>query len=165
VPNNLTASVKSADECSKIERAAFHSLVLQSGEVQSEGLPARVARAEALLFLLDASFGLIGISALKHPDNEYRQKVFAAANTNSVAASFTLELGWIYLIQQHRDRHLSSWLIDPLLDIASDRSVFATCRINNSAMNKILPKHGFQLSGDPYPSANGQYELNLFIRA
>lgn len=162
--SNVTAVIKSPAECSDIERAAFQSMALQSGEVQSEGLPALITQAEALLLLLHPQSALIGISALKHPRNSYRAKVFAASGTPSDPASFNLELGWIYLFEKHRGGGLSSWLIDPLLDHAADQSVFATCRTDNDAMNFILPKHGFQRSGNSYPSANGQHEINLFLR-
>lgn len=162
--NNVTAEIRSGNECSKIELAAFHALALQSGEVQSEGLPALIAQAERLLFLLHPQAGLIGISALKHPRDSYRAKVFAAAATRADPTSFNLELGWIYLLEKRRGGGLSSWLIDLLLDHAADQPVFATCRTNNEAMNFILPKHGFQRSGNSYPSANGQHEINLFLR-
>jgi GNAT superfamily N-acetyltransferase len=161
---DLTTTIKSARECSTVERAAFLALVLQGGEVDEQGLPNRIARAEALLFLLHGRLGLIGISALKHPEDNYRKKVFAASCSECAATSFNLELGWLYLSEKQRRGGLSSLLIDPLLDIAADRSVFATCRSNNDAMHSILPRHGFRHSGDPYPAANGQYELNLFVR-
>src|ERR1700675_3502192 len=102
MPNTVTAAIRSGEKCSNVERATFQALVLQGGEVESLGLSARIARAEALLFLLDPQFGLIGISALKHPGAYYREKVFRAANAKCAAKSFQLELGWIYLIGQHR---------------------------------------------------------------
>ncbi|HEY2712871.1 MAG TPA: hypothetical protein VGI60_10180 [Chthoniobacterales bacterium] len=164
MPNDISASVKTADECSVVERAVFLSLVLQGGEVDKKGLPGRIQRAKALLFLVHPRCGLIGISALKHPERSYRAKVFRASGTTSPATLFSLELGWIYLLEEHRGDGFSSWLINPLLDIAADRPVFATCRTNNDAMNFILPKHGFRRSGEAYPSANGQHLLSLFVR-
>jgi RimJ/RimL family protein N-acetyltransferase len=155
--------VKPPSECTEIERAAFLAYVLDGGEVGSAGLEGRIDRAEKMLFLTDDASGLVGISALKRPDTAYRDGVFKACGLDRLATQFNIEIGWIYLVNRSRGRGLSLELVDPLLDIVAARPVFATTRVNNLAINSVLPKRGFRLAGT-YPSANGQYELNLFLR-
>lgn len=156
--------IKSPDACTEIERAAFLARVIDGGEVASGGLSDRVRRAEALLFLLDDASGLVGVSAIKRPHPNYRANKFAAAKTSISPDTFSIELGWVYLIPAFQGRGLSSSLVDPLMAIVADRPVFATTRQDNDAMHHILPARGFRATGSSYRSENGAYEIDLFVR-
>ena len=78
--------LKSPAECTKGERDRFRLLVLKAGEVQQRRFDDRLAMAKVLAFLrVDAA--IIGVGALKIPNEQYVQKIFKTAGSQNEARS------------------------------------------------------------------------------
>jgi RimJ/RimL family protein N-acetyltransferase len=156
--------IKSPSKCDKHELESFEALVRKGEEVVGDGLTERVRRAAFLMFLTNADGALIGVSALKRPNSGYRAKVFQSAHSELQPDDFSLELGWIYLVESERGKKLSHTLVEQLLPHAKAERVYATTRQLNVAMISTNERYGFRREGKPYPSDKGQYNLLLFVR-
>ena len=51
---------------------------------------------------------LVGVAAIKHPTTRHRNDVFASAGVSKEAPTFTLELGWVFIPEEHRQKGILS---------------------------------------------------------
>ncbi len=147
--------------CTGEQITAFCTLVRLGCEVASAGLGDRVRQAVRLVFLYDEG-KLAGVAAIKRPHHSYRQRVFKSAAVELARGSYSLELGWVFVDENHRRRGHSTRLVEAAMASVSVADVFATSRSNNVAMHKSLERHGFKRSGNDYPSTRKKGTLRLF---
>ena len=159
----FTVSSRRPGACRSEDLASFESLVLEGGEVKPIGLQRRIKRAEILAFANDART-LIGVGALKRPDNDYQIDVFKKAGGNLLTSDFPFELGWVYVNPACRRDGVGQRIVDVILSAAADRHVFATARVENGQIHRRLERSGFVREGTAFPSELGAHMLILFVR-
>ncbi|HEY5345303.1 MAG TPA: GNAT family protein [Verrucomicrobiae bacterium] len=160
----MNTIIKTPSKCSKQELESFETLVRKGEEVATDGLSERISNAALLMFLTGADGSLIGVSALKRPNLKYRAKVFKNANSKLQPEDFSLELGWIFVVESERSKKHSHTLVEQLLPYASTERIYATTRECNPRMIKTNERYGFRRDGIAYPSENGHHNLLLFVR-
>jgi RimJ/RimL family protein N-acetyltransferase len=160
----MKVTIQSPAKCNKCEFENFEALVRKGEEVATAGLSERICNAAFLMFLTVSDGSLIGVSALKHPNPGYRAKVFQSAHSKLRPEDFSLELGWVFVVEQERDKKLSRVLVEQLLPHAGKERIYAATRELNPAMIRTNERYGFQRDGIPYPSENGHYNLLLQVR-
>ena len=121
-------------KCSEIEIDAFERLVKEGGEVNPNGLRGRIRSAYSLVWLQGTDGTLVGVGAIKQPNEHYRSLVFMKAGSGEDPSNYEAELGWIFLRAEFRGQGLSSSLIKKLLSVARGKAIYATIRENNEAM-------------------------------
>lgn len=149
--------------CPAADIDAFEALVLEGSEVDPNGLSQRISRAQRLAFTFSDQ-DLVGVAALKHPNIKYRKSVFVKSNSSRSPAAFPLELGWVYVKRDYRDRGISRLLVQELVRGIGEKNVFATSWTDNSAMHRSLEGFGFIREGKPYTSDIRTEKLQLFVR-
>lgn len=154
---------KRPKECTAAELKDFQALVLAGGEVTSVGLAARIKKAEVLLFLEQGGC-LKGIAAVKNPEKNYKEGVFKKAQATVKPNHFLFEPGWVFVLPSSRGAGFSHKLVQAALSAVSGQPIFATSRVDNAAMHKVLKAHGFSCHGKPYASERSKQQLRLFIR-
>jgi len=152
---------KSPQECSIEEINKFKTLVLEGGEVITQGLFERIKRAEKLIFVKDDDY--IGIGAIKKPYDQYKNNVFKKAGVPSLAADYPLELGWIYTSPFAHGKGVGRKIVEFIVNAVSDSGCFATTRENNGAMHHLFEQYSFSILGKKYASENGDYSLVLYV--
>ncbi|MBL4645759.1 MAG: hypothetical protein COA52_16885 [Hyphomicrobiales bacterium] len=155
--------IKSPSDATSGELAEFVNLVESEGEVIS-GLKGRVIERGYKLIFVRSQHSLAAVGALKKPYPTYRSDVFKKAETSSSSEEYCFELGWIVVSADDRRRGLSRRLGNKLLQGIDDKSVFATVRTDNDAMQCCLKSLGFSSTGKPYPSKKQKAKLDLFVR-
>ena len=141
--------------CTEHDFALFCKLVRQGGEVASLGLEVRVKAAKALVFLrVDNS--AVGVAALKAPSATYRDGVFRNAGVPNSAAQFELELGWVFVLPEHRGRKYARVLSAAALSQAAGQPVFATTRLDNVPMQTTLEHLSLRRLGNSWRSDKGR---------
>ena len=155
--------VKKPSECSATELQNFAALVLAGGEVTEVGLEARIKKAEVLIFLAQDNC-LKGIAAVKNPGQYYKNRVFSKAQASIEANELQSELGWVFVLPSSRRAGFSHKLVKAALAATSGRAIFATSRLDNAPMHKVLKAHGFSSQGKAYASTRGKQKLVLFVR-
>jgi predicted GNAT family N-acyltransferase len=93
------------------------------------------------------------VAALKKPLNSYRTGVFTRTSAALPADAFPLELGYVYVDLSHRNKGYGSTLITKTIEAFPQEGIFATTRIDNDQMQKLLCRSGFSVLGKDYPSA------------
>ena len=149
--------------CSDRELAAFVRLVVSGGEVDPQGLNARVHHAVKLSFAVREDL-LVGVAALKTPSEAYREKISRGSGVEIPVASVPYELGWVYVIKEARGQGLAFALSEAALTASQGHSVLATTRSENGAMQRCLAQLGFSATGGPFFSRLADYQLQLFFR-
>ncbi|QLL11105.1 GNAT family N-acetyltransferase [Pseudomonas chlororaphis] len=156
--------VKSPGECSTAEICDFVDLVVQGGEVEAGGLSQRVMDAEQLAFLrVDGQ--LVGVAAIKNPNDRYRARVARASGFTHAKDAFPYELGWVFVTPVARGKGYAHSLAEAAISLVSADGVLATSRLENIVMHRVLIKLGFVPSGSTYRSTHGEHQLQLFTRA
>lgn len=156
--------IRSPNDCLAAELDAFENIVKSGGEVNPNGLRTRIKDAYFLALLNDYNGAVIGVGALKRPDENYRYSIFRKACSKEEPSEYKTELGWIFLKKEFRGQSLSTLLINELLMAGKHIPTYATVRVNNANMLAILGKFGFLQEGNAYPSDTGDYSLALYIK-
>ncbi len=151
---------KSPQECSIEELNEFKTLVLEGGQVSTQGLPERIKRAEKLIFVKDE--GCVGIGATKRPYDQYKNNVFKKAGVPSLAANYSLEVGWIYTSPSARGNGVGRKIMEFIVNAVGDSGCFATTRENNGVMRYLFEQYSFSMIGKKYASKNDDYSLLLY---
>ena len=151
-PNNTTEE----------QHRDFARLVRQGFKTAGSTLDSRIGAARHLAFHYSDGDGLVAIAALKSPDDQYRRDVFKWAESREGYADYALELGWVYVEPVYRGSRIATRLCEQLSSTTTTDSVFATTRIDNPVMGRILLACGFEKVGTPYPYREEQ--LSLYLR-
>ncbi len=154
--------VKIPSECTGEEIHGFKNRVIEGGEVIQNGLEMRIDDAHLLGFCFEGNT-LVGIAALKRPNDGYRDDVFAKAKSSYDAASFNREVGWAFTDDRYRKRGVCSKILRELMEASKDQDVFATSRVTNQGVHKMLGSLGFIQGGSAYQGRNEK--ILLFLRA
>ena len=158
----LTSSVFLPSDCTAQVLSDFKKLVIEGGAVDPRDLGHRICKASRLLFVRASDDQLVGVGALKHPRQAYRNKVFADARATVSADEYPIELGWVVVAKSHQGRRLSTRIVSELLPLAKNENIFATTCPDERIMSFAFDC-GFKINGKPYPSGNG-YDLVLYLR-
>jgi len=159
---NDATLLKQPAACTEPERRAFERLVRQGFDGSDETLPDRILAASCLAFRYAPDGELVAVAGLKQPGEAYRREVFAKADARLDGAEFELELGWVYVVPEHRGKGIARELCRLLLERERDSRVFSTTRPDNAPMIRILFALGFARAGRPY--ARRDEVLALFVR-
>lgn len=155
----MKIEVKSPIECTSAELSVFQKLVIQGGEVNANGLMARIRNAEKLVFVNENE--CVAIGAIKNPEDSYKLGVFVKAGAEEKAKKHIYEVGWLYVIPAARNRGLSRKLMQVINEILGNSTCYATTRESNQSMHYLFPQYNFYQLGTPYKS-NKNYSLVLY---
>lgn len=158
-------SFREPRSCTAAELRGFERLVRRGFRGSDETLPGRI-RAARLLGLCDLQEDSpAAIAALKAPTASYREDVFRKASSRVLSTGYGLELGWVYVVPEHRGRRIARSLCSELLACVAGCPVFATTRPDNAPMIRILLALGFRRSGRPFPHPRRLEEIALYVLA
>ena len=144
------------------ERSSFRSLVEQGGEVAPNSVSTNINTARALVFGMVAG-ELVGIAALKRPQERYRKRIGASAGVDLSQTAYPYELGYVFLLPQARGQKNSPRLVTAALEHAVSAAVFATVRADNERMLATLARAGFEQAGQDYPGREARL-IRLLVR-
>lgn len=159
--NGIT-QLKEPAACTAGECRDFARLVRQGFEGSDDGLTDRIEKAHLLAFHYVTGERLAAVAALKAPGERYRSDVFEKAGVAASSGDYQFELGWVYVVPSHRGKQVAEGLCRQLLSCVPTSRVFATTRISNAFMIKILLSLGFERAGKPYLRRNDK--LIVFLR-
>jgi RimJ/RimL family protein N-acetyltransferase len=150
------------EACSALDRACFQKLVIEGGEVSGVALETNISKARALVVLRDG--GVVqGVAALKRPQDSYRERIGRQSGFALPSDIYPYELGYVFLRQTLRGRHLSRPLIAETLGQGDGKAIFATIRADNFRMRATLEKASFVAVGHAYRGRQNR-EINLLVR-
>jgi GNAT superfamily N-acetyltransferase len=155
---------KTPQQCTNIEIGAFIAFIRAGGEVAIQGLNERIRGAASLVFVRTEGM-VVGVAALKIPQESYRRRVSTDSGAPLAATNFPYELGWVFVSPEYRGNGLSLLLSQAALRECKGFGVFATSRTDNVAMHKQLLKLGFVAVGHPYTSGRGKHSLQVFANS
>ena len=109
---------------------------------------------------------LIGVAAVKRPNDGYKKGIFEKAQTKENPSSFSFEIGWIVIEKNYQRQDLSHVLMKEALQITKGNKVFATTITDNQPMRKTNKRYGFNPTGNSYPTnrEGRNYSLTLFLK-
>lgn len=140
----------------------FRTIVLEGGAVSPQSYDATIAQNPLLYFYPNSEY-IQGIAALKIPHPDYKLRVFQQAGQADQAERYTLELGWIVSLPAYRGQGIGKKL-STIICAENEVDLFATSRVDNFAMIKILRDLEFTQLGHSYVSIRADYDLSLYVR-
>lgn len=156
----MKIEIKTPHSCSLKEINYFYQHVLACEEVDEVGLEDRIRNAKLLAFYYIKD-NLIGVGAIKKPNQNYKERIFTKAGAPELSKKYHLELGYICIQVNKRGKGVGSKIVKDLLSNCSDKNIFATVRTNNVRMIHINEKFGFKKIGKPYMGRNELIQLFL----
>ncbi len=147
-------------DCSKNEIQSFYNLILLGNQDNLYFLNKRIKSAEILGFNYIEN-EIAGVAALKNPDINYKNSVFKKANIPDKVNEYIFEIGYAYTKEHFRRRNVCYDLINKLIDISPSKKIFATTRINNTGMQVLLERIGFQKEGIKFKGIKEEILLYL----
>jgi GNAT superfamily N-acetyltransferase len=150
--------IKKPSQCSPEEIREFYNLVAAGGEYSLSALSYGIKKSPLLGFYFDNG-DIVSVAAIK--TDEYKDFYFDQANVSG-KRDYKYELGWFYTLSDYRGQGLSSKLAEKLLNKIKSKKIFATTRINNIAMIKILERNGFTRLGTPYQGRTAPIQLWVY---
>jgi GNAT superfamily N-acetyltransferase len=141
----------------------FRTIVLEGGAVPPQSYDATIIQ-NPLLYFYPNSEDIQGIAALKTPHPDYKQRIFQQAGALDQAVLYPFELGWIVSLPAYRGQGIGKKL-SAIVCEENAVNLFATSRIDNFAMIKILQDLGFSQLGHSYSSIRAEYQLSLYVRS
>ena len=154
----LNYQVKNPASCSSDQLEEFHKLSMKAEQVDVYGLEARIRNSEILAFCYDSG-RLVGISALKNPNSNYKNRVFKKAGISELADNYDFEIGYAYTENEYRGNRINFHLNERLINMVKSRRVYATTA--NPSMINILKNLGFNPIGKPYQGVQNQEKLQI----
>ena len=122
-----------------------------------EQISARLENAHQLALFRDEGSGrIVAVAALKRPDPGYRRDTFDHAVVPIAGHEEAPELGYVVVAEDKRGRHLSSKLMDLILNDV-DGPVFSTT--DDETMKKNLRRAGFKQVGQAWKGNRGVLSL------
>jgi ribosomal protein S18 acetylase RimI-like enzyme len=155
--------VRRPAECGERALAGFVQLAGRGGPVVPVGLAGRVQSAHWLAFHYEGG-RLAAIAALKAPRTAYRDRVFRQAGVSDLAPRFSAELGWVCTGEAFRRRGIARAVVSRLLEGEPAADVFATARVNNLPMARLLEQFGFVPTGTSFVGRHGKEPIRLWLR-
>ena len=149
-------------DCGADERRQFARLVRQGFNAVIETLPRRIGAASHLAYHALPDGSLVAVAAMKSPSAEYRDAVFFRAKATEDPIAYERELGWVYVVPEHRGSQIGRRLCERLVARSPSARMFATTRVENTRMTRILTSLGFRSVGRPFQRRNEV--LVLFCR-
>jgi predicted GNAT family N-acyltransferase len=145
------------------EIQAFVKVAAKGEEVEAQDIGRGAGRAAALLWIADNS-GPVAVAALKTPFESYKIRVFSKAGVSARHQEFALELGYVYVEKTHRKQGLGEKLVQAAIALEGHQNIYATTRIDNQSMQRILQRNRFLAIGSTYLSERNGSRLLLFGR-
>lgn len=156
--------VRSPDKCSTEERAILVALVVKGGEVKERYAVQGVDHADTLLWLQDEK-GVYGVAAIKNPTDHHRMGVFEKAGVAGRSSEVALEFGYAFVEEDRRGNGDGRALMIAAMEALGSRAAFATARVANDKITRILARNNFEIVGREYPSDEDPLRfLRLFVR-
>ena len=155
----LNFEIKETKDCSSVEINDFFELAKKAEQVDLVGLLDRIKKSQLLAFCRSKS-QLVGISAIKVPNNNYKKRIFRKAGIENDVNDYKFEPGYSYTEEKFRGKQISFDLNKELVKELSDNSIFATTA--NPAMKRILNKIGFTEIGNAYKGKHNTDEIQIF---
>jgi predicted GNAT family N-acyltransferase len=90
--------------------------------------------------------------------------VFERAAVPDRGREVELELGYVVVAEDFRGRNLSCDLVRHALTGYELTPLFATSRTDRMSMHRTLKRFNFDPIGHPYPSAEEESRVQLFVR-
>jgi predicted GNAT family N-acyltransferase len=159
----VTFKVAAPAAFSPAELAAILELIQSESQVAAAGLLNRIKQSK-LISIAIAQGKIVGISALKIPNNSYKQSVFANAGVPELATQFPYEMGWKVVLPEYRGQALGLQLSQRLLSSVNIKQVFATVRSTNQSALKPMQQLGFAPLGNTFTGSSGNKIILLTVQ-
>jgi len=150
--------IKSPKECNETELLNFYNLLQTTGQVSNNNLINRIKNAELLGFSFIEN-NLAGITALKNPKPEYKEKIFLKAGIAELANKYLYELGYAVTLPEYRNQGIALKLAEELLKHSNNQNVYAAIKTTNLQPQNILTQVNFKKIGKPYQSKSEVFQI------
>lgn len=155
----LNFKIKKTKDCTPDEINNFYELAKKAEQVDIVGLLNRIRNSRLLAFCYNKG-SLVGISAIKKPNDNYKKRTFTKAGIENESSNFKFELGYSFTENKFRGKQISYELNKQLISELLDENIFAITA--NPGMKNILTKTGFTEIGNTYKGKHNIEELQIF---
>jgi predicted GNAT family N-acyltransferase len=144
------------------DQRSVAELVMDGGAIVGDikKVSTRLNRTQTLVLLREqATDRIVGVAALKMPDQGYRTKKFATAGVPIIGFEAAPELGYVVVAKEMRGRQLSGDLVKK---IAKGLSMPAFATTDSDTMKKNLTRSGFIRVGREWQGEKAMLSLWTF---
>ena len=118
--------------------------VVKGGEIDPDDLRFRLLNADHLAYIVDNGL-IVATGAIKNPTLRHKNDI--ARRSKIDLSLYQKELGYISVEPSYQRHHLASRITENLLTLIAE-PIFATSRVDNAGIHKILSRHRFTIQGN-----------------
>lgn len=160
----MSPTYKCPSDLTNQEFDAIHALILLGDEVNPVTLRTRLLAASLIGFISDSD-NIVSVAVMKNPSTQYKTSTFFKATAENNPVDFEFELGYVFTHKSYRKKGYASILCRELCEAYRQKSVYATTRVDNFHMQRMLASNYFLLDGKQYKSdRNDNVLLNLYVK-
>ena len=157
---NGRIDIKKPTEMAPAELKAIEDLITAGGEVPKRAVHLGLPKAE-LVAVIQFGNHIKAAAVIKNPTVSHRRTV--STESGYKLSDRHRELGYIVVHSSSRHTGLGRLVTESLL-AKQDSPLFATTRVDNSAIHKILKKNGFRRVGKEWASGARDAKLILWTK-
>ena len=154
----MNINLRNPAECSNEDIQSFCKLVLDGDQVPGDGLSGRVKACLLLGFAYEGK-ELIAITAVKNPNEQYKNGVFMNAGVPELSNEYPYEIGYAFTKAAFRGKGIHQQLVLALIKACGAPNFYGTTKATN--VPYILKKIGFKKTGNDYSNDDNEV-LQLF---
>lgn len=142
----------------------FFEMVLAGGEVPIENLRRGVPMAERLFFT-GAGNEIMGVSAIRYPQQRYHQNLFKLAGVPQMFNPDSVEVVWLYVDPKYRGYGVWKNARDFRLDFMGKRPSHGIHRVENDLVSPLVEKKSdYVQAGEHFKSPSDDHMIKLVVR-
>lgn len=150
---------KEPKNCTSNEIELFVKLVQEGSQVNNTGLKDRILNTKLLAFCYLRN-ELIGISAIKKPNLNYKNTIFKKADIEIHSSDFDYELGYSFTKEFHQGKGINYKINRRLISDIHDGNIYATTA--NPVMKHLMKKLEFDEIGNEYKGEINEDMIQIF---
>lgn len=124
-------------------------VVVAGGAVKEHDVRKRIVRKGVKLAIARCDAQIVGVAALKKPDEDYLGKVIGRAEAPIVSDGYPHELGYVSVSEAFKGNGIGPKLCTMMMEKAGNAGVFATTSAEKMYIT-MLPQLGFKIVGNTW---------------
>lgn len=153
---------KTPIDLTKREFDGIFNLIKKGGEVNEEYIKSGLKRAELIGYYVDND-KVISVGVVKNPHPVHKSDIFEKSKT--ILNEYKFEIGYFSTDELYQGEHLASKIFKKLCNKFKLFNIFATTRVSNIGMKKILENNKFEATGKSFENNDKTDYLLLYVKS
>lgn len=138
-------------------------IISEYRDMSKDEIRSRILNSECI-FIAKDNDKIVGTVSVKVPNDIISDNAFIKSGSEYKYGEFQFELGYLYVLEEYRNRGIAYNLEKMLCSTYKDYNIFAITNENNNISISLKLKLGFIQTGNKFKDRKSDNYLKLFIK-